>query len=262
MNAREGISFLAGSDGRVAVLRELAETPRRPCELREGTAASRTAIHRALSGFEEYGWVRKDDDRYSLTAAGRHVFERYEELATAVAQGDRFSEFLAAFPLADELPFLFDGEVRVSTPIEPQTAETFFFDRLPTDADRLRGFSPVLTQRMADSFEPTVEAGTDVELVYDEQFARHIQENHPEMAELALESENVTIHVVPESIDSGLALVDGEVFLKAYGPHGDLRACLHSADEQLLDWAEDWFERMSADSVPLARYTETVDLPG
>jgi predicted transcriptional regulator len=262
MDAREGIRFLAGSDGRIAVLRELSEAPCRPCELREQTAASRTAIHRALSGFEEYGWVRKQEERYSLTAAGRHVFEQYEELATAVAQGDRFSEFFTAFPLADDLPVLFDGDVCVSTPIEPQAAETFFFDRLPADADRLRGFSPVLTQRMVDSFEPTVESGTTVELVYDKPFARHIQETYPEMIELAVESENVTIHVVGESIEFGLALVDGEVFLKAYGSHGDLYACLHSTDEQLLDWANDWFDRISTDSVPLARYVEGVDLPG
>lgn len=259
MDAREGISFLAGSDGRVAVMRELVEAPCRPCELVERTAASRTAIHRALSGFEEYGWVRKEGKRYSLTAAGRHVFEQYEELATAVAQGDRFSEFFAAFSLADDLPLFFDGDVCVSTPIEPHAAETFFFDRLPTDADRLRGFSPVLTQRMVDSFEPTVEAGTVVELVYDENFAQYIQETHPEMVELAVESENVTIHVVPESIESGMALVDGEVFLKAYGPNGELHACLHSTDEQLLDWANDWFEQISTDSVPIARFARGLD---
>jgi len=261
MNAREGISFLAGSDGRVAVLRELAASPRRPCELRERTDSSRTAIHRALSGFEEYGWVQKRDDRYTLTAAGRHVAEQYEDLARAVTQGEQFSEFLAAFPLADDLPALFDGDVCVSTPIEPQAAETFFFDRLPADAERLRGFSPVLTQRMVDSFEPTVEAGTTVELVYDEPFARHFRERHPETVEVAVERENVTIHVVSESIDFGLVLVDGEVFLKAYGPHGDLSACLHSTDERLLDWATDRFDRLADDSVVLARYLDGVDRP-
>lgn len=261
MNAREGISFLTGSDGRVAILRELAEAPRRPSQLREATAASRTAIHRALSGFEEYGWVRKQDERYSLTAAGRHVAEQYEELASAVAQTDEFSEFFASFPLADELPVRFDGDVCVSTPIEPQAAESFFFDRLPAGADRFRGFSPVLTQRMVDSFEPTVEAGTSVELVYDEPFARHIQEDYPEMVDLAVDSENVTIHVVPESIDFGLALVDDEVFLKAYGEHGDLYACLHSTDEQLLEWGSDWFDRLATDSVGLAQYVQGVDRP-
>lgn len=261
MDAREGISFLAGSEGRVSVLRELAETPCRPCELRERTATSRTAIHRTLSGFEERGWVRKQEEGYSLTAAGRYVFEQYEELATAVAYGDRFSEFFAAFPLADDLPFPFDGDVCVSTPTEPQAAETFFFDRLPADADRFRGFSPVLTQRMVDSFGPTVEAGTSVELVYDESLARHVEESYPGIFELAVENQNVTTHVVPESIDSGLTLLDDEVFLGAYGPHGGFRACLHSTDAQLLDWATGWFDRVSADSVPLARYTTDVDVP-
>jgi membrane protein DedA with SNARE-associated domain len=82
------------------------------------------------------------------------------------------------------------------------------------------------------------------------------------MIELAVESENVTIHVVSESIECGLALVDGAVFLKAYGSHGDLYACLHSTDERLLDWANDWFDRISVDSVALARYVQGVDIPG
>ncbi|TSD14025.1 hypothetical protein DP107_10320 [Haloglomus irregulare] len=262
MDAREGIDFLAGSDGRIAVLRELAEGPCRPCELRDRTGASRTAIHRALSGAEEYGWVRKQEQRYSLTGAGRHVFRKYEELTTAVERGNRFSDFLSAFGRADDLPFPFDGDVCVSTPTEPQAAETFLFERFPANADRFRGFSPVLTQRLVDSFEPTIEAGTTVELVYSEDFASHMQDSYPGMVELAVSSEGVTIHVVPDPIDSGLALIDGEVFLKAYGSHGDLRACLHSADADLFEWAAGWFDRKSSDSVPLSRYTEGVRPPG
>jgi predicted transcriptional regulator len=254
MDAREGIAFLTGSEGRVAVLRALAEARCRPCELGERTGASRTAIHRALSGFEEYGWVRKPDERYTLTAAGRHVHERYEALAAAVDHGDRFSEFLAGFPLADELPFPFDGEVRAATPTEPQAAETFFFERLPDDADRFRGFTPVLTRRLADSLEPTVEAGTTVELVYDESIARRVHEAYPETLALATGSENVTVHVVPGPIEGGLALVDGAVFLKSYGPRGELRACLHSTDDKLREWATGWFESHAEGSVPLSEY--------
>lgn len=259
MDAREGIAFLTGSAGRVAVLAALADAPARPCELCEQTDASRTAIHRALSGFEEYGWIRKQDERYKLTAAGRHVYDQYEQLAVAVEHGDRFSEFLAVFPLADDLPFPFEGEVRIATPTEPQAAETFFFERFPTDADRFRGFTPVLTRRLVESFEPTIEAGTTIELVYDESIARRAHEAYPETMALAMESERVTVHVVPQSIEGGLALVDGEVFLKAYGTRGDLRACLHSTDPQLLEWATDWFDRTAADSAPLAQYAPDAD---
>ncbi len=232
----------------------------RPCELREQTDASRTAIHRALTGFEERGWVRKDDDHYALTAAGRHVHERYEDLAAAVTVGDRFSEFLTAFPRADELPFPVDGEVCVATPTEPQAPESFFYDRLPDDADDLRGFTPVLTQRMVEAFEPTVEAGTEVELVYDESYARHVLDSYPAVMEVALERDSVTIHVVPECIEGGLALVDDEVFLKAYGTRGDLRACLHSTDPSLREWAADWFMRTKSGGQPLARFA--ADTPG
>lgn len=254
MDAREGIAFLTGSEGRVAVLRLLAETPCRPCELRERSDASRTAIHRALTGFEERGWVRKEGDRYSLTAAGRYVYEEYETLAEAVEVGERFSEFLTAFPRADDLPFPFDGEVRVATPTEPQAPQSFFHDRLPDDADRFRGFTPVITRQLVESLEPTVESGTVVELVYDESYAERALESYPETMELAMETDQVTVHVVSDDIEGGLALVDNEVFLKAYGERGDLRACLHSTDQRLHEWAVDWFERKKQGSRPLERF--------
>jgi predicted transcriptional regulator len=259
MDAREGVAFLTGSDGRVAVLRALAESPCRPCELGERTDASRTAIHRSLSGFEERGWVRKRDERYALTATGRHVFEQYDDLATAVHHGDRFSGFLSEFRLADDLPFPFEGEVCVSTPTEPQVAADFFLDNLPSGADSLRGFSPVLTQDLVETFEPTVRAGTTVELVYDEVLARRALEAYPETMELAMASESVTIHVVEESIRSGLALFDDQIFLKAYGPRGGLRACLHSTDQQLLDWGDDWFDRKTAETESLSQYAPDID---
>lgn len=259
MNAREGVAFLTGSAGRVAVLRALAEAPQRPCELRERTEASRTAIHRTLSGFEARGWVRKRDDRYSLTAAGRHVHEQYEALATAVEVGDRFSGFLPTYPHADDLPFPFDGEVEVATPTEPQASETFFFERLPDDADLLRGFTPILTQRLADSLDPTLEAGTTVELVYDESYARQALESYPETMTVAMESEAVTVHVVPERIESGLVVADADVFLKAYGQRGEPRACLHSTDERLHAWATDRFERTATGSTPLPEWAPELD---
>jgi predicted transcriptional regulator len=259
MDGREGVAFLSGSDGRVAVLRALSERPCRPCELREHTGASRTAIHRSLSGFEERGWVRKDGERYTLTAAGRHVFEAYDRLARAVERGDRFSEFLAAFDRADEMPFPVEGETCVATPTEPQAPSTFFLENLPEDADRLRGFSPVLTQALVERFEPTVGSGTDIELVYDEPIARRALEVYPETMAMAIDSDNVTIHVVSDPVETGLALFDDEVFLKAYGEQGSLRACLRSRDERLLEWAAGWYDRRTADTRPLTRYTADIE---
>ena len=259
MDIRECIAFLTGSDGRIAVLGALANEPHRPCELRERTEPSRTAIHRALSGFQEYGWVHKCDEQYALTAAGRHVAEQYETLAAVVERSDRFSDFLAVFPHADDLPFPFEGEVTVATPTEPQAAETFFFENMPEDIDRFRGFTPVITHCLVKSFEPTVEAGTAVELVYDESVTQRLQEAYPETMDVALQSDLVTIHVVRRPLEGGLALVDGNVFLKAYGSHGNLKACLHSTDDRLLAWAKNWFERSITGAVPLSEYARGVD---
>ena len=260
MEAREGIEFLAASNGRVAVLRTLDEAPRTPSDLQDATGASRSAVHRSLTGFEERGWVHKAGDaRYELTAAGRHVMEQYERLARVVDRSDRFSEFLTEFERSDDLPFPFDGEVAIGTRTQPQAATEFFVNRLPDGVDRLQGLCPVLTPQFVRSFEPVVSAGTDVELVYDAPTVRQAFESYPETMELAASAPNVTTLVTEDPLAAGLTLCDGEVFLGAFGSRGEFRACLHSADESLLTWAEGWYTEVRSGADPLAEQRPELD---
>jgi predicted transcriptional regulator len=260
MDAREGIEFLAASTGRVAVLRTLDEAPRTPSDLQDATGASRSAVHRSLAGFEERGWVHKAGDaRYELTAAGQHVVEQYERLARVVDRSDRFSEFLAEFERADDLPFPFDGEVAVGTRTQPQAATEFFVDRLPEAPERLRGLCPVLTPQFVRSFEPVVSAGTDIELVYHEPTVRQAFEAYPEIMELAVNAPNVTTVVTEDPLAAGLTLCDGAVFLGAFGGRGEFRACLHSTDESLRTWGEGWYTEVVSGATPLADQRAELD---
>jgi predicted transcriptional regulator len=74
---------------------------------------------------------------------------------------------------------------------------------MPEVADRFRGFTPVITHRLVESFGPTVEAGTEVELVYDESMTQRLREAYPETVDLALRSDLVTIHVVQHPPEGG-----------------------------------------------------------
>lgn len=260
MDAREGISFLAGSEGRVAVLRALAEAPRTPSDLQDVTGASRSAVHRSLAGFEERGWIRRGTDaRYEPTAAGKHVAEQYDRLARVVERSDRFSGFLTEFERADDLPFPFDGTVAMGTPTQPQAAAEFFVDRLPEAPDQLRGLCPILTPQFVRTFEPVVSAGATIELVYDRPTVRQAFESYPETMELAVSAPNVTPLVTTEPLEAGLTLCEGEVFLGAYGSRGEFRACLHSTDESLRTWAEDWYDEVRARSDPPERHVPDLD---
>lgn len=242
------------------MLEALDAEPRTPSGLQNVTGASRSAVHRSLTGFEERGWVRKAEDaRYELTAAGEHVAEQYDRLARVVERSDRFSEFLTEFGRADALPFPFDGTVSAGTQIQPQAATEFFIEQLPDDPDGLRGLCPVLMPQFVRAFDPVVSTGTTIELVFDRGTVQRAVEAYPETMELAASAPNVTPRVTEKPLDDGLTLCDGGVFLGAYGTRGDFRACLHSTDGSLRTWAEDWYAEVNGRADPLTDHLPELD---
>lgn len=259
MEEREDVAFLVGSDNRVSVLASLAEGAARPCELRESTDASRTAVHRALNGFEERGWVRKRDERYELTAAGRHVFQGYRSLTATIRRGERFSEFLREFPAADDLPFPFDGTVAVATRADPGAATALFRDGIPASPERLRGVVPVLNPAFAEAFEPTVESGAQIRLVVDPAAATRLRESRPELVALAEERATVGMWVAQRTVPFGLALFEDRLFLGAYGGRGQFRACLQSTDEDLRRWATDRYRALAGNATPITEPSQPLE---
>lgn len=242
------------------MLETLDAGSRTPSDLQDATGASRSAVHRSLTGFEERGWIRKAEDaHYELTAAGEHVAEQYDRLARVVERSDRFSEFLTQFGRADALPFPFDGTVSLGTQTQPQAATEFFIEQLPDDPDGLHGVCPGLTPQFVRAFDPVVSTGTNIELVFDRGTVQRAVEAYPETMELAASAPNVTPLVTEESLDDGLALCDGEVFLGAYGLRSDFRACLHSTDGSLRTWAGDWYAAVNGRADPLADHLPELD---
>jgi len=246
MTAIEQVRFLAASEHRVAALELLGASSPSPAQLREELDVSRATVHRTLDSFEEFGWVRRGEDGYRATAAGRIVFRRFDDLRETVAAVDSLSEFLAAFELAHDLPLpLDDDDVVASTPTDPHAAVEYFVGAVPTDADRLRALLPTVIPAFNRACEPLVEEGASVQLVLAQSAAETSRESYPEDFAQALALDSLSLSISPESFTFSLSVFDETVFLGGHDDEGHLQVCLRSTDDDLREWALSVFGRYS-----------------
>ncbi len=241
------MAFLVGSEHRVGVLETLAERPSRPCELEESLSASRATIQRVLAGLADRGWIRKEGREYRLTAAGDLVLRAYDDLTALVEAVDGMDETLALFDAADVAvpPAVVRGAtVTAATPQTPHAPIERYATALDeADVESFRGVCPIHSSVFNDVHRPLVEAGCPTELVIDEATFRTARDLAPEALSEAEESGAFTLYVHPDPVDVGVSLFDGRAFVGAYDDQGRFRACLHGADESVVEWARDLYER-------------------
>ncbi|WP_115863327.1 helix-turn-helix transcriptional regulator [Halorussus litoreus] len=250
MTAIEQVRFLAASEHRAEALRSLVSAPRSPADLCRAHDVSRATVHRTLDSFEEFGWVRRGDDGYRATAAGRIVLRRFEQVRDTVAEVESLSDFLGEFERAHDLPMpLNDYRVETSTRTDPHAATEFFIEAVPTDASRLDALLPAVVPAFNRACEPLVERGVTVELVLPESAAETSQQSYPDDFEQARALDCLTLSISPETFTFGLSVFDDDVFLGGYDDGGHLRTCLHSTDDDLREWALSVFKRFRDDAV-------------
>lgn len=212
--------------------------------------SERTTVHRLLERVEEFGWVRRGDDGYRATSAGRIVLRRFDDACDTVAEVESLSDFLAQFERAHELPLpLDDYHVETSTRTDPYAAGEYFVEAVPTDASRLRALLPAVVPAFNRACEPLIERGASVELVLAQSAAETSQQSYPEDFEQARTLDCLSLSISPEAFTFGLSVFDDDVFLGGYDDGGHLQTCLYSTDDDLREWALSVFRTFRDDAV-------------
>lgn len=252
--AREAVAYLSASASRLRVFRAIADGVSRPGALAEAAGVSRTTVHRCLNEFDERGWVTDCADGYAVTATGRAVLDGYADLLARVARTDRYGPFLAAFDRADECPLPAEAAVTVAEPTDPHAPVEFLEARLPDpgEVDRLRGIVPVVSPAFDRAYGPLIAAGVETELVLPGAAFERAREAYPDSVARAEAADNLTVAVSDRPIEVGVSLFPGEVFLGAYDEGGQFRACLHTDDTEVREWARDLVDEHSAAARPVA----------
>lgn len=250
MTAIEQVRFLAASEHRVETLRSLASASLSPPELCDELDVSRATVHRILDSFEEFGWVRRGDEGYRTTSAGRIVLRQFDAVCDTVAEVESVSDFLTSFERAHDLPIpLDDYHVETSTPADPYAASEYFIEAVPTDASRLRALLPAVVPAFNRACEPLVERGASVDLVLSESAAETSQQSYSDDFRQALSLDCLSLWISPETFGFGLSVFDDDVFLGGYGDGGHMQSCLHSTDDDLREWALSVFRSFRDDAV-------------
>lgn len=256
MPPRDHVQFLAASPNRVALLRLLADGPRRPTTLTDAGSFSRSTVHRNLDAFVDRGWAEKSCGRYALTTIGRRVLSSYESLLDTIdaVHNDPFFEHLNA-PVAD-LPVsaLDDATVVAASAGSPHAPLIHYADALSAvETDAFYAVSPIVSQLINDASERFVEDGTDIELVIDESVLEASRSEYSDALAAARQAENLTIFVAVEPVSFGLSIFDDRAFVGAYDDAGRLQAILDGTSDSLRDWAMERFRELRADAVRLDR---------
>ncbi|WP_363464018.1 helix-turn-helix transcriptional regulator [Halogeometricum borinquense] len=254
MSAREEISFLVGSESRIAILKALQSSPSRPSELAAACSCARETAQRTVSAFAEKGWVEKQTDSgtYALTAAGSVVADSYDEFETTVAVADSLSVLLSNLGtiVSDLDPTILHRlHGATATDDDPHAPINRFLTVVGDDyVDDFRGITPIVSRVFNQAAERVIGPDSNIELVIDERVYETSVSEYPDDLQRAFELDQFQLFVSATKLDFGLMLVDNHAFLGAYDQHGNLIASVDGTDEAFVEWAEQTYQQYRADA--------------
>ncbi len=257
MTARDSIAFLVGSEKRLTLLRELADGADTPSSLATRSSCARETAQRTLREFVDRGWTKQTGAEYELTGAGTIVLDAYDEFAAEMETADRLSDFLLyADDVVSDLPRSVLAEVKVTntTAENPHATIDRYLSVLGNDhVATFRGITPIVSRIFNEAAQGVIDGETRIELVIDESVLQTSEQEYSEALHRAFELENMDLYQSPESLDFGLAVIDGHVFVGAYTESGRLVSSIDGTDERFRQWALERFESFRESSRQLDR---------
>ena len=260
MSAREDISFLVGSESRVAILRTVSGETYRPTELAGVCSCARETAQRTLSGFAERGWVEKENGGYRCTPAGELILDQYGELETIVNHAGRMSKFFANAGDAADIPVsvLDDVTFTESTKGSPHAPLNRYLEVFGNEqVETLRGITPIVSRMFNDAASRAIGDDTSAELLIDESVLRTSRAGFADDLRTAARMEQFELYLSSEPIEFGLSILDDHVCVGAYDDSGNLVACVDGTDDRLVEWATDLYrerrgkaERLVVEDIP------------
>jgi len=254
-DAHDDASYLAGSPGRITILRTLRTAPRRPSELAERVDVTRTTVQRVLAGFRDRGWVHKGRSEYHLTVTGERVCAAYENLLKEADTARELAPVAAELSGIDDFPSeaLSGAELTVASERKPLAAVDRFLERFQEAAGgEIRSVSPIVSRAFNEAAEDLLADETGIELVIDREVLEASNAAFPDALDRAITGDRVDVFVHPEPLAFGLAVFESDVCLAAYDESKNLRVLLESADPAAYEWAEDRFGTLRERGRPLA----------
>lgn len=243
MAPHEYVNFLANSSIRHQILREVADHPTEPGTLASKCSCSQPTIHRALTKLQDYDWVESVEDGYEITLVGKRVLHQYKTLLNTLSTVMEYPQFfnqLGEEGIDIPLDAVDTSTVVTATPRNPHAPLTYFTTTVRQLAsEQCSVVAPVISSEFIEVSEPLVEAGTNLELIFDETVFETVRREYFEELMFAFDTEQIELYIYPDDLSFGLVLFDEQVFIQTYGMSGQFTACLESTDPEFYAWAKD-----------------------
>jgi len=243
---QDAARFLADSPDRLALLTRLRKGADRPAILADDLNCARRSVQRNLSAFVDRGWVERDEGGYRLTTVGALAATAHADYLDRLERLNRFAPLLRHLDTdhAPPLSLLADADLVVASSENPQAPVQAYVDRLKQfECDTIRMCSPVLSRIFHEAHASLAMRGIHTDLVLSEATAKKARELNPLEFKTILRVGVLDLYAHPNSVPFGLTVGEDRLLLAAYDVDGHLEACLASDTPDLLEWAEDLFER-------------------
>ena len=240
------LTYLTTSEPRLHVLEHLENESLSAVELNDRLSVADPTVYRALHSLEERGLVDWNQDA-TLTTTGTDVFEAYRQLVDTIrwivdhaAVLDHLGEIgrtLPARALAQD-----GAEIVVNSMAHPDAVLDHLGARIEAlSPTRIRGVLPSMCAFVDRVRQPLLNDGTDIEVVVDEAVLEVTRTSYPAVLDSVAKIESAELFVYPEKLRFGLTILNGSVFVFAYGDQS-LIACIETASETLGGWATDVYQ--------------------
>lgn len=252
---REDMACLIDSPYRGPLLLELRDGTGKQSELKAAVGASQATISRALTAFEDRGWVSRTGHTYHLTRLGEFVADTFDVLETTMATAHDLHGVVEHIPF-DEMGFDID-QLRGATVIRPTQADplapihhaTAFLDGAEAVEMLSHAFSPgaidATHQRSQTEQATSIVVTTDVieSLAADQRFSRQLHE--------AIANGMLDLWEYDGRIPYILAIADDAVSFGVDDEAGHVIAVIDTDDDLVLEWAAETVERYRTEATKL-----------
>lgn len=251
--AREALSFLAGSWNRLEVLGAIAESPRTRAELRDLVDVSRVTLSRILADLEDRGWVTRETDGYRTTRSGTVVAGEIGGTLANLRTLERLGENVSWIRLEEfDFPLARLADAEIITPTwDDFSAQTSMLVDLVYRCERIRGLGTGMDREFMRAIgDATLNGDLSVEIVFKPAVVEAINAE-PELSRLfrdladaddtAIYRYNGQTPLMELGINETKGDASNPVMLCGEHAEGAPPGTVKTTDPVVRDWAVDFF---------------------
>ena len=240
-------------------LAALCDDPATKPELVERLDTSRSTVDRAIDDLAAYDLVRRPDDYYEPTMAGKAAYERHRTYLDELSAIGRAREIIAS--LSPEVPFshdlLADAEIELAEPHDPHQPLELAAD-IVSEATRLRKVTPAIFPICVDVLKNRATDGLSLEMVVPSDVLEAMATRYGEEVQ-CLETDAHQLYELAEMPPYGLWIADtpqGQYV--GLMPHSEtgVRGLIVTDDDGACRWARDQYQQYCERASPVATLSD------